>query len=58
MGKENQEVCSIRVMFPVESDEQAIACKKKISEILSDIPDTTLQFGISSIPKRTPDAVA
>ncbi|GAI82563.1 unnamed protein product, partial [marine sediment metagenome] len=27
--------CTIRIMFPVESDEQAIDCKKKVKEALS-----------------------
>jgi len=45
-----QEVCQIRIMFPVETDEQAIEYKKKIAEILSDKPDAQIHFAISSIP--------
>ena len=58
MPKENQEVCSIRIMFPVDSDEQAIDCKKKISEVLSDISEVTMQFGISTTPHKVPNALA
>lgn len=41
-----QELCSIRIVFPVESDDQAIGFKKKITEILSDIPDAAINFSI------------
>jgi len=47
-----KEVCAIRIMFPVTSDEQAIACKKKISDTLADIPNVQIQFSISNIPDR------
>ena len=57
MDKEKMEVCSLRIMFPVESDEQAIACKKKIAEVLSDVADVTMQFGITTSPQKIPNAV-
>jgi len=44
----NQEICTIRIVFPVESDEQAIDFKKKISTLLKDIPDSGIQFAIMS----------
>ena len=44
------QVCSIRIGFPVESDEQAISYKKKISDILADIPTARIEFSISTIP--------
>lgn len=44
------EICSIRIGFPVESDEQAIAYKKKVSEILADIPEVRIEFSLSTIP--------
>lgn len=46
MEQPKKEVCTIRIMFPVESDEQAIACKKKIKEVLSDIPEVNVQFSL------------
>lgn len=50
-SKQNQtgsEICSIRIMFPVKSDEQALDCKKKIKDALSDVPDVQTQFSIMS----------
>jgi len=47
-----QQICSIRIGFPVESDEQAITYKKKIGDILADIPKVRIEFSISSIPVR------
>ena len=44
--KTDSEICSIRIMFPVESDEEAIEYKKKIAEILSEISDATIQFSL------------
>lgn len=46
--KFNREVCSIRIMFPVESDEQAIEYKKKIAALLAEIPDAQIQFNLMS----------
>lgn len=48
--KSKAEVCSIRIIFPVQSDEQALECKKKISEALSDITDVQIQFSIMTPP--------
>lgn len=56
-SKQNQtvsEICSIRIMFPVESDEQALAFKKKIGDLLADIPDAMIQFSINSAPLDRP----
>lgn len=49
-----KEICSIRIMFPVTSDEQAIEYKKKIGDILSDIPTAFIEFSIKTIPPRPP----
>lgn len=46
MAKDKVEICSIRIMFPVKSDEEAIAYKKKIADILSDNPDAQTQFSL------------
>ncbi|KKM23802.1 hypothetical protein LCGC14_1611530 [marine sediment metagenome] len=45
---EKTEICTMRIVFPVESDDQAIAVKKKIGDILADIPDTSIQFTLQS----------
>lgn len=52
MEQPKQEVCTIRIMFPVTSDEDAIDCKKKVTEALSDKPNVQIQFGITSIPSN------
>ncbi|MBA7526368.1 hypothetical protein ES705_18530 [subsurface metagenome] len=52
--KAKLEVCTIRIMFPVVSDEQAINCKKKIKEILSDIPEVNTQFSLMDMPANLP----
>ncbi len=45
-----QEICTIRIAFPVETDEQAIEYKKKIGEILSPIPNAHIEFNLTSVP--------
>jgi len=45
-----QEICTIRIVFPVESDEQAIGFKRKIDSLLADINDSVIQFSIMSRP--------
>ena len=45
---ENKQVCSIKIMLPVISDEQAIDYKKKIAEVLSDIPEAIIDFRLIS----------
>jgi len=52
MDNEQKQVCTIRIMFPVESDEQAIEYKRKIATILSEIPDAQIQFSIMSMPPK------
>lgn len=47
-----KEVCTIRVMFPITSDEQGIEYKKKVSAILSDISDAHIEFSIRTMPNR------
>ena len=44
------QVCSIRIGFPVETDEQAIEYKKKISEVLAPIPNARIDFSLMSVP--------
>ncbi len=45
---EKNEICTMRIVFPVESDDQAIAVKKKIGDILGEIADTSIQFTLQS----------
>lgn len=49
-----QEICSIRIMFPVVSDEQALEKKKQVAALLADIPDVVIQFSLTASPKSMP----
>ncbi|MBA7618692.1 hypothetical protein ES703_26023 [subsurface metagenome] len=50
-----KQVCSIRIMFPVETDEQAIEYKKKIAAVLADSPQARIEFSLMSRPPLTPN---
>lgn len=45
-----KEICTIKIMFPVDTDEQAIEYKKKIGEILADMPNAQIQFALMPPP--------
>ena len=42
-------------MFPVDTDEQAIAYKKKIGDVLADIPQARIEFSLMSRPPVIPN---
>lgn len=46
-----KQICTIRIMFPVESDEQAIEYKRKISDALSDKPEARIEFSLSNLSR-------
>lgn len=48
------QACRIIVMFPVESDEQALTVKRHITEALSEIKEAQLDFSIRTMPLNTP----
>lgn len=52
MDNDKKELCTIRIMFSVESDEKAIEYKRKIAEVLADIPEAQTQFSIMTVPPR------
>ncbi|GAI56331.1 unnamed protein product, partial [marine sediment metagenome] len=52
MDKSKKEVCTLRIMFPVESDERAIEIKKAIEGLLAEIPEAQVHFAIAPIPPR------
>lgn len=54
MESEQKEICTIRIMFPVGSDEQAIEAKKRIADTLKDIEGVQTHFAISPPPTRPP----
>ena len=45
-----KQVCAIRIVFPVETDEEAVRYKKAISDILADIPSAFISFSLSNPP--------
>jgi len=47
-----KQLCTIRIGFPVNSDEQAIEYKKKIAEVLAEIPDAQIQFSLMTARER------
>ena len=51
MEQSKKQVCSIRIMFPVETDEKAIEIKKKVSTALADISEAQIQFSLMDIPQ-------
>jgi len=50
MDNDQKELCTIRIMFPVSSAQQALNAKKKIAEALKDIEGTQLSFTLMSKP--------
>jgi len=46
MAETKQQICTLRILFPVISDEQAMDCKHRIEEILADIPEAQIDFRI------------
>jgi len=44
--KEPGQLCTLRIAFPVETDDEAIAVKKKIGEILADVLDAQVNFSL------------
>ena len=47
-----KQVCIIAVSFPVESDEAAIAVKKKIGDAISDLDESRIDFRITNMGRR------
>jgi len=53
----SDEFCTIKIAFPIKSDDQAIAKKKEIAALLADIQDVRIQFSIMNIPGAPPPPV-
>jgi len=45
---ESKQVCIIKIVFPVDSDDAAIAYKKKIGEAMADNPEAQVSFNLIS----------
>ena len=46
-----QQVCTMTVMFPCDDDDQAVAYKKKFAETLASIPESRIDFRLTTTPK-------
>jgi len=46
------EVCTIRIVFPVKTTEHAIEVKKRIDEILKDVEGGQVHFGLMPAPPK------
>ena len=44
-----KQICTITVMFPVESDNEAMEVKKKIDDAVSDTKDSRVDFRIMNL---------
>jgi len=49
------QICSIRIGFPVTSDEQAIEYKKKLTAVISSIPNARIEFSLMIVPVDSPN---
>lgn len=47
-----KQICTLRIAFPVDTDEQAIEYKKKITGILAEIQDAQIQFSLMNAPPQ------
>lgn len=56
MEKSEIQLCHIRIMFPVNSDEQAIEYKKKIAEALSELTEKHIDFSLTAMPPTKANA--
>ncbi|KKL05719.1 hypothetical protein LCGC14_2603230 [marine sediment metagenome] len=46
------EICTIRIVFPVITDEEAIEVKKKIEAALADKPNAQIHFALMPQPPK------
>jgi len=47
-SKPDSEICSIMIMFPIDTIEQAIEIKKKISVLLTEVKNARIDFRTTS----------
>ena len=52
--KPQPQVCIIKIVFPVSSDDEAIEVKKKIAADLAEMPETVINFSLMSGRPPTP----
>ena len=51
-NKPPKQICTMRIVFPVDTDEQAITYKQKIGYVLSEIAYARIEFSLSTMPSR------
>lgn len=49
-----KQLCTLRIVFPVESDEKAIYFKQKVTAALVEIEDAQITFGLINAPSAPP----
>jgi len=47
-----RQVCTITIVFPVESDEQAVTVKQQLSAVTATLADVRTDFRIMTVPVR------
>ena len=47
-----RQVCTITIVFPVESDEQAVTVKQQLSAVTATLADVHTDFRIMTVPVR------
>lgn len=50
MSEERKQLCSIRIMFPVTSDKDAIAVKKVITDAVTGLENCNIMFSLNTVP--------
>ncbi len=50
-----KELCTVRIVFPVDSDDQALNIKRKLRDALGDVPQARLDFSLTSMPPGIPN---
>jgi len=46
MPNEQKQICQIRIVFPVDTDEKAVEYKKAMAAVLAEIPDAQVHFSL------------
>lgn len=54
MDKPKEQLCTIRIIFPVDNDEAGIAVKRSITKILAEMSEAQIQFGLTNMPVIDP----
>lgn len=52
MDKDQKQICQIRIVFPTDSDQEAIDYKKKIADVMIDKSEAIINFSLSNVPPK------